>query len=255
MEVRDEAGKQLVGPEQSKAAPQPEASTASRASKLGRASKPPCWADWRKELDPESNLPCLANKLEGLRTSAAAAKTCRIADPGRVWTRSSATGLPLHGQAGRPLFPQPSHFCKDVPIGADVDHWRVNRGLLTRRAPGLEHAATPSYIIQHTTHNAACRVYTTGWRTLSSMSRQRGLLPSGRTRNRRNQRGGEPTPEVRSAWGKDVPRNVCKIVVWCGVRGAWCAVLDTGNIEHHQPHRSAASAPPAQAATRLIGSP
>ena len=33
MEVRDEAGKQLVGPEQSKAGPQPEASKASRASK------------------------------------------------------------------------------------------------------------------------------------------------------------------------------------------------------------------------------
>ena len=123
MEVRDEAGKQLVGPEQSKAGPQPEASKASRASRASRqASKAP-WADWRKELDPESNLPCLANKLEGLRTSAAAAKTCRIADPGRVWTRSSATGLPLQGQAGRPLFPQPSHFCKDFPIGADVRHW------------------------------------------------------------------------------------------------------------------------------------
>ena len=97
MEVRDEAGKQLVGPEQSKAGPQPEASKASRASR--QASKAP-WADWRKELDPESNLPCLANTLEALRTSAAAAKTCRIADPGRVWTRSSAAGSPFQGQAG-----------------------------------------------------------------------------------------------------------------------------------------------------------
>ena len=54
-------------------------------------------------------LRCLANALGGLRTSAAAAKSCRIADPGRVGTRSSATGLPLRGQAGQAGHCFPSH--------------------------------------------------------------------------------------------------------------------------------------------------
>ena len=45
------------------------------------------------------------------------------------------------------------------------------------------------------------------------------------------------------------------VKLWCAVRCARCEVVDAGNIEHHQPHRSAASAPPAPAATRLIDSP
>ena len=63
------------------------------------------------------------------------------------------------------------------------------------------------------------------------MSRQRGLLPSGRTRNKRNQTGGELMLEARSAWGKDVPRHVCKIVVCC----ALCAVRGGGRRQHRTP--------------------
>jgi hypothetical protein len=105
--------------------------------------------------------------------------------------------LPSHHiSAQNYLQPEPNWCCRR-PLASRV------RAFAQKRAWPRICGHPPTQHITHnthdTTHRAACRIYTTGWRTLSAMPAPCGLPPPARPRNKRKRTGGEPRPRFSPA--------------------------------------------------------